>query len=223
MNKVPQGPSAPRLRVRRHPERGAYDADGIREIVDSGLICHLGYATAAGPVVLPTLYGRHEDTVYFHGSPAAGMFRHADLSVDVSLAITLVDGFVLARSLFSHSMNYRSVVIYGKAERVEDPDEQLLGLRAITEHLVPGRWDEARLPNSDEMRQTAVFRVSLAQASAKIRTGGPKDDVEDLSLDAWAGVVPLSTVAGEPVPAPELPIGTAPSPAVQNLIDRFKP
>jgi nitroimidazol reductase NimA-like FMN-containing flavoprotein (pyridoxamine 5'-phosphate oxidase superfamily) len=213
---------ASKIRIRRHPERGAYDATTIREIVDKGLICHLGYATASGPVVLPTLYGRDGDIVYFHGSPAAGMFRHADLSVDVCLAITLVDGFVLARSLFSHSMNYRSVVIFGKAEKVEDLDEQLLGLRAITEHLVPGRWDEARQPNPDEMRQTAVFRLSLKHASAKVRTGGPKDDPEDLSLDVWAGVVPVQTVTGDPIPAADIRTGFEASAAVSNLAGRSR-
>jgi hypothetical protein len=150
------------------------------------------------------------------------MFRHADLSVDVCLTITLVDGFVLARSLFSHSMNYQSVVIVGKAEKVEDPDEQLLGLRAITEHLVPGRWDEARQPNPDEMRQTDLFRVSLAHASAKVRTGGPKDDPEDLSIDVWAGVVPVQTVTGDPVPAAEMRVGFEPSAAVSNLAARHR-
>ena len=217
MSEAPGKLPASKIRVRRHPERGAHDAETIRDIVDRGLICHLGYATDAGPVVLPTLYGRDGDTVYFHGSPAAGMFRHADLSADVCLTITLVDGFVLARSLFSHSMNYRSVVIFGKAEKVENQNEQLLGLRAITEHLVPGRWDEARKPNPDEMRQTAVFRVSLEQASAKMRTGGPKDDAEDLPLDVWAGVVPVSTVTGQPIPASEMPVGMEPSAAVRNL------
>lgn len=210
------------MRVRRHPERGAYDAETVRSIVDAGLICHLGYATDAGPVVLPTLYGRDGDTVYFHGSPAAGMFRHADPTVDVCLTITLVDGFVLARSLFSHSMNYRSVAIFGKAERVEDKDEQLRGLRAVTEHLVPGRWDEARQPDEDEMRQTAVYRISLEKASAKVRTGGPKDDPEDISLDVWAGVVPVSIVTGQPVPAPELPSGTIPSEAVRILAGKHR-
>jgi len=195
-----------KTRVRRVPERGIYDKDAVYEILDAGFVCHLGYTASHGPVVLPTLYGRLDDTVYVHGSPAAGMFRNAESSA-VCLTVTHVDGIVLARSLFHHSMNYRSVVVLGNAEKIEDPDEMMLGLKAVTDNIVPGRWDDARGPNDDELRQTDVFKLEIANCSAKVRTGPPGDDEEDYDLDIWAGVMPLSQVAGELIPDPRLKAG----------------
>lgn len=206
-----------RSRVRRHPERGAYDRASIDAILDDGYLCHVGYQSESGLAVIPTLYGRHGDFVYFHGSPAAGMFRHAQPDAEICLTVTLVDGFVLARSLFHHSMNYRSVVVLGRAEEVIDPDEIMIGLEAITNAALPGRWDEARLPNETELRQTTVFRIALSEASAKTRNGPPGDEEEDVSLDIWAGVIPVSTHIGEPVPAPNLSPGIRPSVAIENL------
>jgi nitroimidazol reductase NimA-like FMN-containing flavoprotein (pyridoxamine 5'-phosphate oxidase superfamily) len=195
-----------KTRVRRVPERGIYDKDAVYEILDAGFVCHLGYTASHGPVVLPTLYGRLDDTVYVHGSPAAGMFRNAE-SPAVCLTVTHVDGIVLARSLFHHSMNYRSVVVLGNAEKIKDPDEMMLGLKAVTDNIVPGRWDDARGPNDDELRQTDVFKLEIANCSAKVRTGPPGDDEEDYDLDIWAGVMPLSQVAGELIPDPRLKAG----------------
>ena len=203
----------PRTQVRRHPERGTTDRSKIDAILDEGLICHIGYQSAKGLVVLPTLYGRDGDYLYLHGSSAAGMFRHSEATADVCVTVTILDGFVLARSLFSHSANYRSVVVFGKAEIVEDPDEINRGLKAITESTVPGRWEEARHPNPDELRQTLLVKLSLAEASAKIRTGPPGDDPEDVALGVWAGVIPLETVVGEPIPVSDLKPGL-PLPAI---------
>ena len=192
-----------RTRIRRVPERGRYDRATIDAILDSGMICHIGYQADHGPVVLPTLYGRFADCIYIHGSPAAGMFRHTT-QPDVCVTVTHTDGIVLARSLFHHSMNYRSVAILGKMEIVSDPDEIMRGLKAITDNVIPGRWDEARLPNDDELRQTIVAKIPIGEASAKVRTGPPGDDEEDLSLGIWAGVVPIQSMPGEPIPAPDL-------------------
>ncbi|MBC8453187.1 MAG: pyridoxamine 5'-phosphate oxidase family protein [Chloroflexi bacterium] len=192
-----------KMKVRRLPERGAYDRDTIYKTFDDGYLCHVGYESDHGPIVLPTLYGRSDDFVYFHGSPAAGMFRRAKAEVNVSLTVTHVDGFVLARSLFHHSMNYRSVVAIGTPEHVTDPEEINVALEVITENCLPGRWAEARKPNEIELKQTAVYRLSIADASVKIRTGGPGDDEEDIDLDIWAGVLPVVSGIGVPIPAPD--------------------
>jgi hypothetical protein len=190
------------MKVRRQPERGAYDRETIYRTFDDGYLCHVGYESDNGPVVLPTLYGRSDDYVYFHGSPAAGMFRRAKVDVEISLTVTHVEGFVLARSLFHHSMNYRSVVAIGIPERLTDPEEIDSALEVITENCLPGRWAEARKPNGVELRQTAVFRLSIVDASVKARDGAPGDEEEDIELDIWAGVFPVVTGIGEPIPAP---------------------
>ena len=198
----------PLVKITRVPERGAYDKESIYSTFDDGYLCHVAYESDHGPVVLPTLYGRHENFIYFHGSPAAGMFRRANADVNISLVVTHVDGFVLARSLFHHSMNYRSVVVIGKAEKVEDPKEVMHGLEVITENCLPGRWDEARQPNDVELRQTTVFRLELTAASVKARTGAPGDDAEDIDLDIWAGVFPVVSGVGNPIPSPDFTGGT---------------
>ncbi len=206
-----------RIQVRRHPERGSTDRSTINGILDEGFLCHVGYESGRGPVVLPTLYGRRGDSVYCHGSPAAGMFRHAAPNVDVCLTVTIVDGFVLARSLFHHSMNYRSVVVLGPAKRVSEPEEVMVGLEAVTENALPGRWGEARLPSETELRQTALFKLDLTESSSKMRTGPPGDEEADLALDVWAGVLPVSLRLGSPVPAADLRPGTGLTAAVENL------
>jgi len=190
------------LRLRDH-ERGATDRTALYEVLDAGLICHLGVVAGGDPVVLPTAYGRAGDTLYLHGSSANGAFFAAD-GQRICVTVTHVDGLVAARSVFSHSMNYRSAVIFAAAIVVKDEDERWEALRLITDHLIPGRWAAARQPTRKEMAATAVLSLPLAEASVKIRTGMPADEPEDYDLDVWAGVLPISLAFGEPVPDPQL-------------------
>jgi len=197
-------PPSKRTRVLRVPARGHYDAATVHAILDAAPICHVGYVTDDGqPIVIPTIHGRIDDTLYLHGAAGNAMLRGID-DQPVSVTATIVDGLVLARSVFHHSMNYRSVVVLGRGLTVEEPDERMAALEAITERISPGRWDHCRLPNEKELRATRVTRIPLAEASAKIRTGPPSDDADDLDLDVWAGVVPWTTSAGAPEPAPDL-------------------
>ncbi len=206
-------PPTERTRVRRLPERGVYDRATIDAILDEALVCHLGWVTDEGaPRVIPTIHARVGDTLYVHGSAASATLRALRDGREVCLAATIVDGLVLARSTFHSSMNYRSVVVYGRAREVTDRDELLLASRAIADHVLPGRGAEARPPTDRELAQTLVLAIPLAEASAKVRTGPPKDDEADRDLPIWAGVLPLRTVAGEPEPAPDLPPGVAPPP-----------
>ncbi len=199
-----------RIRVKRLPARGAYDRETIFSILDAGMICHVGFVVEGQPFVIPTGYARIGDHVYIHGSSASRMLRNLAGGVDVCLTVTLLDGLVLARSAFHHSMNYRSVVVLGKAELVEDIDEKNKALEAFTEHIIPGRWPEIRWPNELELKATSVLKLAIDEASAKIRTGDPKDDEEDYEIKVWAGVIPLKTVAGEPLTdarsKPEIPL-----------------
>lgn len=188
-----------RTKVKRLPSRGAYDRETIYSILDAGFICHVGFVVDGQPYVIPTGYARIGDHLYIHGSSASRMLRNLAMGVDVCVTVTLVDGLVLARSAFHHSINYRSVVVLGKAELVDDADEKYKALEAFTQHVIPGRWPEIRWPNELELKATSVLRLPLDEASAKIRTGGPKDDEEDYSLEVWAGVLPLRTIAGAPV------------------------
>ena len=194
-----------RTKVKRLPARGAYDRETIYPILDEGFICHVGFIVDEQPYVIPTGYARIGDELYIHGSSASRMLRNLSKGVDVCVTVTLVDGLVLARSAFHHSINYRSVVILGKAQLVEDPGEKDKALEAFTEHIIPGRWPEIRWPNELEMKATSVLRLPIQEASAKIRTGGPKDDDEDYEMNVWAGVVPLSLKADEPIPDELLP------------------
>ncbi|TVZ06958.1 pyridoxamine 5'-phosphate oxidase family protein [Trebonia kvetii] len=194
--------STPRTTLRRHRERGETDRTALYQVLDAGLVCHLGVVADGDPVVLPTAYGRDGDTLYLHGSSANGAFWAAD-GQRVCVTVTHLDGLVAARSVFSHSVNYRSAVIFGTASVVTDEDERWQALRVITDHLIPGRWAAARQPTTKEMAATAVMSLPLTEASVKIRTGMPKDDREDLELDVWAGVLPVSVTFGEPVPDPE--------------------
>lgn len=193
--------TSPRTKVRRHAERGRYDRDTIEAILDEGFVCHLAFCTDDGPVCVPTAYARVGDVLYLHGAAANHALRSIGDGAPVSLAVTLIDGVVLARSAFNHSLNYRSVVLYGHAEEVRDPDEKRAALHAVVEHIVPGRTADARGPNESEMRTTRVVRVQIEEASAKVRAGGPKDAPEDVDAGGiWAGYVPLSTIAGAPIP-----------------------
>lgn len=193
-------PPTARSTVRRKGDRGVYDRDTINAILDEALICHVGFVSDDGPVVIPTIHARVGDRLVLHGSPASRMLKTLSGGSDVSVCVTLVDGLVLARSVFHHSMNYRSVVVHGKAEAVTEPAEKLDALRAVVEHIVPGRWDEARRPNEDELRKTLILSIPLDEASAKIRTGPPIDDEADLALDIRAGVIPLRFIADALVP-----------------------
>src|SRR5437867_1498479 len=180
-----------RTRIHRLPERGAYDRDTIHAILDEALICHAGFVVEGRPVVIPTIHTRVDEHLYFHGSPASGLLRTLRGGVEACVTVTILDGLVLARSAFHHSMNYRSVVVFGKAEEVVDREEKLRVLTALVEHVCRGRSGDARRPNEKEFKQTLVLKLPIAEASAKIRTGPPKDDAEDYALPIWAGVLPL--------------------------------
>ena len=192
-----------RTRVVREPHRGSYDRETIYKILDEGFVCHVGFAAEAQPFVIPTLFTRVGDAIYFHGSAASRMLRNVSDGLPVCITVTLVDGFVLARSVFNHSMNYRSVVALGKAVLVEDPAEKLKALHAFTEKILPRRWNDVRQPNEKELKATSVLRLPLTEVSAKIRTGPPLDEEEDYALPIWAGVIPLRLTASAPVPDPK--------------------
>ena len=185
--------------MQRLPARGKYDRETIDSILDEGFICHVGFDLDGQPYVIPTGYARVGDDLYIHGSSASRMLRNISQGINVCVTVTLTDGLVLARSAFHHSMNYRSVMILGKAELVSDPDEKNKALEALTEHIVPGRWDVVRWPTELELKATTVLKLPIDEASAKIRTGGPIDDEEDYAMSVWAGVLPLNLATGEPV------------------------
>ncbi len=198
-------PITDRTKIKRLPKRGDYDRQTIHMILDEALICHVGFAVEGQPFVIPTAYGRVGDRLYIHGSPASRMLRTLQGGVDVCVTVTLLDGLVLARSAFHHSMNYRSVVIFGEATIVSDPDEKLLALQAFTEHVIPHRWSEVRQPSPQELAGTLVLSLPITEASAKIRTGAPSDDEPDYQLPVWAGEIPLRLTAAEPIADPKLP------------------
>jgi uncharacterized protein len=208
-----------RTRVRRVPARADYDRATIDAILDEALVGHLGFAVDGQPYVIPTLHARVGDEVYVHGSAASRMVTMLGAGIPACLTVTLVDGLVLARSAFNHSMNYRSVVVLGRARLVEGADERAAALEAFTERLVPGRWDEVRPPTRQELKGTRVLALSLDEASAKVREGAPVDDAEDYALDAWAGVVPLRLTRGEPEPDPRLREGIAVPASVEAWAD----
>lgn len=193
-----------RTRLKRLPMRGDYEIETVYRILDEALICHVGFTAGDTPCVIPTIHCRIGDRLYLHGSPAARIFRGAKDGIDLCVTATLLDGLVLARSAFHHSMNYRSAMIFGKATMVEDDDEKWRALEALVEQVVPGRTPGTRGPSEREMQQTAVVGMDISEASAKIRTGGPLDDKEDMNGPYWAGVIPLRLVAGEPITDPKL-------------------
>jgi uncharacterized protein len=188
-----------RTRVVREPHRGVYDREVIYKILDEGIVCHVGFSPDAQPYVIPTLFARVGDAIYFHGSAASRMLRGAAGGIPVCATVTLTDGLVLARSVFNHSMNYRSVVALGKATLVDQPAEKLQALRAFTEKILPGRWEDARQPNEKELKATSILKLPLTEVSAKIRSGPVQDDEEDYALPVWAGIVPLQARADAPI------------------------
>lgn len=206
-----------RTAIKRLPKRGVYDREIIYQILDEGLVCHVGFVVDSQPYVIPTAYGRVDDKLYIHGSPASRMLRTLQEGIPVCVSVTLLDGLVLARSAFHHSMNYRSVVIFGTASIVSQPEEKLEALHAFTEHIVPGRWEDVRQPNRNELAGTLVLSLPIVEASAKVRTGPPVDDEADYSLPVWAGEIPLRFVAGTPIDDPRLHAGITPSPVLTPL------
>ena len=188
-----------RTKLKRLPKRGKFDRETVYKILDEAFVCHIGFSVEGQTFVIPTAYGRKGDTLYVHGSAASRMMREMSKGIDVCVTVTLVDGLVLARSAFHHSINYRSVVIFGRAEIVWDEVEKNDALFAFTEHLIKGRWAEVREPNSIELKGTTVLRLEINEASAKMRTGNPVDDEEDMNLDVWAGVIPFKIKVGNPV------------------------
>jgi uncharacterized protein len=189
----------PRTRLVREADRAVYDREAAYRILDEGFLCHVGFVADGQPFVIPTSYGRTGDNLYIHGSAASRMLRNIKEGIPVCITVTLLDGLVLARSIFNHSMNYRSVVVLGKATLVDDPAEKLEALRLLSEHIIPGRWEDSRQPNERELKATSVLRVPIEEFSAKIRMGPVVDDEEDYSFPTWAGVVPLEMVAGTPI------------------------
>jgi uncharacterized protein len=205
-----------RTTVRRLPERASYDADVVHAILDEALVCHVGVVVDGRPRVIPTVHARVDQRLYLHGSVASQLLRALREGVEACVTITLVDGLVLARSAFHHAVNYRSVVIFGTARLVTDEAEKRTALQALTEHVAPGRWDEVRPPSAVELAQTMVLTVPLAEVSAKVRTGPPREEEADLSLPVWAGELPLRLAVGSPVPDPGLLPGVTPGPAVSG-------
>jgi nitroimidazol reductase NimA-like FMN-containing flavoprotein (pyridoxamine 5'-phosphate oxidase superfamily) len=211
-----QMPTA-RTRVVREADRAVYDREAVYRILDEGFLCHAGFVVDGQPFVIPTSYGRKDASLYIHGSAASRMLRQMKESVPVCIEVTLLDGLVLARSIFNHSMNYRSVVILGKATLVDDPEEKLAALRILSEHILPGRWDDSRQPNERELKATSVLRVPIEEFSAKVRQGPAIDDEEDYSFPTWAGVVPLEMVAGTPINDQRLELDRHPPDYVETL------
>ncbi len=210
-----------RTELKRLPQRASYDRRIIYEILDEGFVCHVGFMHAGHPVVIPTAYGRLKDMLYIHGSAASRMVRTLAEGIQICVTVTLVDGLVLARSAFHHSMNYRSVVLFGTASRIENVTTKLKALRAFSEHIMPGRWAHVRKPNDAELKQTLVLQLPLTEASAKIRTGPPIDEESDYDLRVWAGELPLSLVAGEPITDPRLLPGIQVPAYIETVRVRF--
>ncbi len=197
-----------RTTLKRLPKRGSFDREVVNAILDEGFICHVGFAAEGKPVVIPTGYVRVGEKLIIHGSQASRMLRALGQGIDVCVTVTLIDGLVLARSAFHHSMNYRSVVIFGRATLVEERAEKIAALRALSEHMIAGRWDHVRGPDERELQLTTVLSLPLIEVSAKIRTGPPVDDDEDYQLPVWAGVLPLRLASDSPIPDPLLPVDT---------------
>lgn len=213
-------PKTDRNRVKRLPKRGHYDGETIYPIVDEALFCHVAFAQGDQPFIIPTLHARVDDTILLHGASTSRMLKHIQAGHEICISMTMMDGLVLARSTFHHSVNYRSAVIYGRGELVTDEAEKMEALRLFTEKIMPGRWDDARMPNAIEMKATSVVSVPIESASAKVRVGPPGDDEEDYALPVWAGVVPLRQVVAEPVNDPLLREGISVPQYVSDYIAR---
>jgi nitroimidazol reductase NimA-like FMN-containing flavoprotein (pyridoxamine 5'-phosphate oxidase superfamily) len=207
---MPEIPPTERTTVRRLPKRGTYDRALIHSILDEGLICHVGFVVDGQPYVIPTIHARVGERLYLHGSPASRMLNALAQGIEVCVTVTLIDGLVLARSAFHHSMNYRSAMIFGTATAVEDAEEKARILQALAEHLIKGRWHDIRTPTPAELKKTFVLSLPIDEASAKVRTGPPLDDEEDYELTVWAGILPLSLRPSEPIADPRLPTGITP-------------
>ena len=194
-NPTPSNPT-PRTRLVREPQRAVYDRDALNQILDEAFLCHVGFVADTQPYVIPTSFGRDGNVLYIHGSAASRMLRNLDCGIPVCVTVTLLDGLVVARSIFNHSMNYRSVVILGRATLVDEPAEKLAALRALSEHIIPGRWADSRRPNEKELKATSILRLPIDEFSAKVRIGPAVDDEEDYSFPTWAGVIPLQMTVG---------------------------
>ena len=200
-----QLPPTPRTTLKRLPKRGSHERETINRILDEGFICHVGFALEGQPFVIPTGYARADDQLIIHGSQASRMLRALKTGIDVCVTVTIIDGLVLARSAFHHSMNYRSVVIFGRATLIAEHQAKLAALFALSEHMIPGRWNDVRGASEAELQQTTVLSLPIDEASAKIRTGPPLDDEEDYALNVWAGVLPMRLTTEEPTADPRLP------------------
>lgn len=207
-----------RTKLRRLPDRGSVEMDAVNVILDAYFLAHVGFVVEGQPFVIPTLYGRKGEKLYLHGSAASRMMRQLETGVAACVTVTLVDGIVLARSAFHHSMNYRSAVVFGMAKKIEGEAEKNEALKIISDHLIRGRWDEARAPYAQELKATTVLEFTIEEASAKVRKGGPKDDEEDYALPVWAGVLPLTLKAGEPAADDRLHAGTP----VPEYVKKFR-
>ncbi|MBK6948625.1 MAG: pyridoxamine 5'-phosphate oxidase family protein [Haliscomenobacter sp.] len=210
----------PRNTVRRLPSRGAYDRETIYSILDAAFLCHVGFSVDGQPFVIPTAYGREGDKLFFHGSVKSRMMLELSAQIPVCITVTLMDGLVLARSAFHHSMNYRSAVLFGQAREILDLEEKNRALFCISEQILPGRWAEVRGPNPNELAATSVMEITIEEASAKIRTGGPKDDQEDYALPIWAGVLPVQPIYQVPETDPLMKENLDVSPSVLEALAR---
>jgi len=213
---MPEFPIIERNRVRRVPKRGQYDKDTIYRILDEGLVCHVGVVEDGQPVVIPMNYARRDDTVILHGAPASRLVKYVQAGHPVCVTVTLLDGLVLARSVYHHSMNYRSVVVFGRGRLIEAEQEKLAALEVLTERILPGRWQVARRPNRQELDATAVVSIAIESASAKVRTGPPADDEDDYQLPVWAGVLSIQQHTLTPVNDPRLRQDIPVPPSVSN-------
>jgi len=207
-----------KTKVKRAPKRGHYDTETIYKILDSDFICQVGFVYNNYPIVIPTIYGRKDDAIYFHGASVSRMLVTMEKGVNISINVTQTDGIVIARSAFHHSLNYHSVTVFGQAELVTDANERMEALKVISDQIIPLRWEEARLPNAKEMKATKVLKLKITEASAKIRTGPPSDDKADYDLDIWAGVIPIEKKYGQPITDPDLKAGVPVAGSVLKLI-----
>lgn len=199
--------SGHKIEFKRHPERGTTDRTVVDAILDEAVYCHVGFVDDGLPYVIPTIHVRVGDTLVLHGSPASRLMRIVRSGADIAVAATILDGLVLARSVFNHSMNYRSVVVFGRASEITDTNHKLEAMRTFTDKILPGRWGDARIPSDKEFKGTVMAGLPIDAATAKVRSGPPDDDPEDMGLPVWAGVIPYRVAAGEPVPAPGLAEG----------------
>jgi len=213
---MPDFPKTGRNQVRRKPQRADYQKQTIYHIIDEAPICHVGFVVDGQPVVIPTLHARQDDVIFLHGAPASRLLKVIETGAEVCITVTIVDGIVLARSAFHHSINYRSAVLFGRGAIITEPAQKMVALAAITEHIAPGRWREARQPSQQELDATTVVAVSIASASAKMRSGPPLDDEADYELPIWAGVLPLALVRAAPEPDPRLPAGIPLPPSLRD-------